>query len=152
MTAYIEKYLSPEVDCAYEGWSVQRLQNLLNRKELARMPVIASDHQLVGSVGSADIYQLMNQEETYRAQLVNDNFRRTTGHDVENLDELTQWARRALVYCTVHQIMQPAGNQIDISANESAVKQALQLTSQQTLWVTRQGILIGQITAAKLLA
>ncbi|MDO3387266.1 CBS domain-containing protein [Gilvimarinus sp. SDUM040013] len=143
--------MTTHVDCAYEGWSLQRLQNLLNQKELTRVPVIASDHQLVGSVGSADIYRLMNQEETYRAQLVNDNFRRTTGSDIDNLDELTQWSRRAQVYCTVHQIMQPADNQIDISASQSELKAAMLHASNQTLWVTRLGLLVGKIEAVDLL-
>lgn len=152
MGTYIQDILSTQVDCAYEGWSLQRLQNLLNRKELARVPVIAADHQLVGSVGSADIYRLMNQEETYRAQLVNDSFRRVTGQDIDNLDELTQWSRRAQVYCTVHQIMQPAPHQIDVNAGREEVIQAMLNAPRQTLWVTQRGILIGQISAISLLA
>lgn len=152
MSEYLETIMTKGADCAYEGWSVQRLQDFLCRKELARVAVIASDHQLVGSVGLADIYHLMNQEETYRAQLVNDSFRRTSGQDLENLDELTDWARRALVYCTVHQIMQPAVEQIDIAASEAEARAALKAASHQTLWVTRAGLLIGTLSASALLA
>lgn len=152
MSGYLETVISEGADCAYEGWSVQRLQDFLCRKELARVAVIASDHQLVGSVGLADIYHLMNQEETYRAQLVNDSFRRATGQALDNLDELSNWARRALVYCTVHQIMQPAVAHIDIEASEAEARTALIAAPHQTLWVTRAGLLIGTLSASALLA
>ncbi|UTF61582.1 CBS domain-containing protein [Gilvimarinus sp. DA14] len=143
--------MTTQVLCAYEGWAIQRLDHFLKRHELARVPVIASDHQLVGSVSSADIYCLMQMDETYRAQMVNDNFRRNTGHDVDNLDELTQWTRRAHVYCTVHQIMQPDALQLDEGVSIELVRQTLKQAKANVLWLTRNGLLSGQISAHQLL-
>ncbi len=140
-----------DVLCAYEGWAIQRLDHFLKRHELARVPVIASDHQLVGSVGSADIHRLMQMDETYRAQMINDNFRRSTGHDMDNLDELTQWTRRAHVYCTVHQIMQRDTLHLDEDASLEEIRRALKTAQTDTIWLTRNGLLSGQIHAYQLL-
>ncbi|MCP8897677.1 CBS domain-containing protein [Gilvimarinus xylanilyticus] len=143
--------MTTEVLSAYEGWAIQRLDHFLKRHELARVPVIASDHQLVGSVGSADIHRLMQLDETYRAQMINDNFRRATGQDVENLDELTQWTRRAHVYCTVHQIMQRETEHLEDSTPLKQVREWFKTHSLSTLWLTNDGILSGQIHAHQLL-
>ena len=87
--------MSPEVTCIYEGWSVDRARHFLARHNVSQAPVIASDHQLVGVLSSGEIAEFLNSDETYRAQAVNDSFRRATGAEVENLDELTRWVRRA---------------------------------------------------------
>ncbi|MDO3381121.1 CBS domain-containing protein [Gilvimarinus algae] len=143
--------LEPDVLCAYEGWSLQRLEHFLMRHELARVPVIASDHQLVGSVGSADLHRLMNLEETYRARMINDNFRRSTGQDMDNMDELTQWTRRALVYCTVHQVMLPDPPHVEADDTLQSVRELLVAQGLDRVWVTDQGVLAGAIRAVQLL-
>ncbi len=146
-----QELMTTEVLCAYEGWAIQRLDHFLKRHERARVAVIASDHQLVGSVGSADIHRLMQLDETYRAQMINDNFRRNTGQDIDNLDELTQWTRRAHVYCTVHQIMQREIPSVDQSTPVERVREHFISHKLDTLWITRQGLLCGQIHAYQLL-
>ncbi|WP_020210147.1 CBS domain-containing protein [Gilvimarinus chinensis] len=140
-----------EVHCAYEGWSIQRLDHFLKRYGLAQVPVIASDHQLVGSVGSTDIHQLTHLDETYRAQMINDNFRRSTGHDMDNLDELSQWTRRASVYCTVHQIMNSDVPALDELTSIDKVRRTLKTEQLDVIWLTRNGLLSGQIKAHQLL-
>ncbi|WP_041524141.1 CBS domain-containing protein [Gilvimarinus agarilyticus] len=144
--------MSTQVACIYEGWSVDRARHFLARHNLSQAPVIASDHQLVGVLNSAQIAGFLNSDETYRAQAVNDSFRRATGTEIENLDELTQWVRRAQVYCTAHQIMRTNPVSAEAGTSIEALR-ALALQEQtHAIYLTEAGVLVGVVTALDILA
>lgn len=143
--------MNAQVNCIYEGWSVDRARHFLARHNTNQAPVIASDHQLVGVLNSGEIAAFLNSDETYRAQAVNDSFRRATGTEVENLDELTQWVRRAQVYCTAHQIMRT--NPVSTDANTSIENVRRLMLEHQTdvIYLTKQGVLVGAVAALDIL-
>ena len=144
--------MSPDVTCIYEGWSVDRARHFLARHNVSQAPVIASDHQLVGVLSSSEIAEFLNSDETYRAQAVNDSFRRATGAEVENLDELTQWVRRAQVYCTAHQIMRTNPVSTDADTSIEAVRELMLQQQTDAIYLTEQGVLVGVVTALDILA
>ena len=144
--------MSPDVTCIYEGWSVDRARHFLARHNVSQAPVIASDHQLVGVLSSSEIAEFLNSDETYRAQAVNDSFRRATGAEVENLDELTQWVRRAQVYCTAHQIMRTNPVSTDADTSIEAVRELMLQQQTDAIYLTEQRVLVGVVTALDILA
>lgn len=137
--------------CVYEGWAIERLSDFFNRHGIHTAPVIASDHQLVGAVSNGDIYRFLHSDETLRARAVNQHYRRLTGSDMDNLDELTRWTHRAHHYCTVHQIMQTAVPQL---TEDCQLKEAIALLRDcqvNELFVTRGQVLTGRLDAKQIL-
>ncbi|WP_339615736.1 CBS domain-containing protein [uncultured Gilvimarinus sp.] len=151
-TTPVRSIMSPHVTCIYEGWSVDRARHFLARHNVSQAPVIASDHQLVGVLSSGEIAGFLNSDETYRAQAVNDSFRRATGTEVENLDELTQWVRRAQVYCTAHQIMRTNPVSADADTSIETVRSLMLAQQADVIYLTEQGVLVGVVTALDILA
>ncbi len=148
----LAELMNTELLCVYEGWSIVRLSDFFNRHGIHYAPVIASDHQLVGGVGNGDIHRFLHSDETLRARAVNQHHRRLTGSDLDDPVELTRWTHRAQHYCTVHQIMTPT---VPSLPEDSALREALSLLTTgpgDTLFVTREGILVGQLNCQQVLA
>jgi len=147
----VECVMSTELLCVYEGWSIERLRRFLNRYNKVQAPVIAADHQLVGVVDSGDIEHFLGSDETRRAQAVNQRYRLATGANMDNLDELTAWTRRAEHYCTVHQIMRAPVAQVETGQPLEQVLALLLEENNTEVYVVQSGVLMGSINAHQLL-
>lgn len=136
---------------AYEGWTIQRLADFFIRNNITAVPVIASDHQLVGVVSVTDVFHFHNAGAEKKQEALLNLYHQAHIPQVMP-DDLRTWADHADKSCTVHQIMTPEIISVDL---DDSVRRAARLMVDKHIhrvFVTQRGAIVGVITAMDVLA
>lgn len=142
--------MKTDVIFAYEGWSIKYLANFLSEHKVSGVPVIASDHELVGVVSITDIFNFENQDKKGKVEALRDYYQSSYGNDLDLLD-LDSWSHNAEQSCTVHQIMQ---NRIISVSPETPVPEISRIMLDNKIhrvFVTENGKVSGVISTTNLL-
>lgn len=136
---------------AYEGWTIHRLAEFFVRNNISAVPVIASDHQLVGVVSVSDTFRFNNLDARSKEAALLNLYRNDFHMDVSE-EDLKSWVKDAEKTCTVHQIMTPEVISVDIEQPLAEVARVLLEKHVHRVFVTEKETVVGVITAMDLLA
>ncbi|MFB9885438.1 CBS domain-containing protein [Balneatrix alpica] len=143
--------MTPQVLCAYEGWSIKRLTEFFLRNRISGAPVIAADHSLVGVVSLSDIIQFEQLPEHTKLKMIAETvYQEMLGHPLPEsaLRELSQHASQN---CTVNQIMTPALIAADVQTPLPQVAALMVEHQIHRLFVTDEQKVVGVISSLDLL-
>ena len=136
---------------AYEGWTIHRLADFFVRNNISAVPVIASDHQLVGVVSVSDAFRFNNLDVRNKEAALLNLYRNDFQIDVSE-EDLKSWVKDADKTCTVHQIMTPEVISVDSEDSVDSVARVLLDKHVHRVFVTEKGSVVGVITAMDLLS
>ncbi|WP_430461117.1 CBS domain-containing protein [Thalassolituus sp. LLYu03] len=136
---------------AYEGWTIHRLADFFVRNNISAVPVIASDHQLVGVVSVSDAFRFNNLDVRSKEAALLNLYRNDFRMEVSE-EDLNSWVKDADKTCTVHQIMTPEVISVDVDDSVETVARVLLDKHVHRVFVTDKGSVVGVITAMDLLA
>lgn len=136
---------------AYEGWTIHRLAEFFINRKISAVPVIASDHELVGVVSVSDVFKFNNMTDSARGDALRNHYRDSCGQEI-NEDDLRTWVKNADRNCTVHQIMTPEVIAVDKDAGLSEVVRVLVEGHIHRVFVTDMNRIVGVITAMDVLS
>lgn len=142
--------MSPDLLTAYEGWTIHRLAEFFIKHQISAVPVIASDHELVGIVSVGDVFRFNHLEDGDKSAVLRNYYRDNTGQDINEAD-LRQWAKEADKNCTVHQIMTSEVISVEVDAPINTVSAVLLDRHIHRVFVTDKKIIVGVITAMDVL-
>jgi predicted transcriptional regulator len=135
---------------AYEGWTIHRLADFFINRQLSAVPVIASDHELVGVVSVDDVCRFNNLNEQDKSNALRNHYRDSCGQDI-NEEVLRSWVKDAAKNCTVHQIMTHEVIAIDQAETIEAVAKLLLDRHLHRVFVTENNKVVGVITVMDVL-
>lgn len=135
-----------EVLTAYEGWTIHRLAEFFIHRKISAVPVIASDHELVGVVSISDVFTFNNMSDTARSDALRNHYRDSCGQDI-NEHDLRSWVKDADKNCTVHQIMTPEVIAVEKDSSLNDVMGILLKHHIHRVFVTESKKIVGVITA-----
>lgn len=135
---------------AYEGWTIQRLADFFIRHNISAVPVIASDHQLVGVVSVTDVFHFHNADVASKQEALLNLYRQSYLPDVMP-DDLLHWAEQADKSCTVHQIMTAEVITLDVDAPVSDAVKLMVNKHVHRIFITQHGAIVGVISAMDIL-
>lgn len=142
--------MSPDLLTAYEGWTIHRLAEFFIKHQISAVPVIASDHELVGIVSVGDVFRFNHLEDSDKGAVLRNYYRDNTGQEINETD-LRLWAKEADKNCTVHQIMTPEVISVDVHSPIKSVSAVLLDRHIHRVFVTENKIVVGVITAMDIL-
>lgn len=142
--------MTPDLLTAYEGWTIHRLAEFFIKHQISAVPVIASDHELVGIVSVGDVFRFNHLEDSDKGAVLRNYYRDNTGQDINETD-LRIWAKEADKNCTVHHIMTPEVISVEVDAPIKTVSAILLEKHIHRVFVTKNKIVVGVITAMDVL-
>lgn len=148
---FAEKIMSADLLTAYEGWTIHRLADFFIKHQISAVPVIASDHELVGIVSVGDVFRFNNMPERDKGHVMRNHYRDSCGQDI-NEEDLRSWVKDADKNCTVHQIMTPEVIAVEKNATIHDVTSVLLTHHIHRVFVTEDKKVIGVITAMDVLS
>lgn len=143
--------MSVDLLTAYEGWTIHRLAEFFIHRKISAVPVIASDHELVGVVSVTDVFQFNNSSESAKGDALRNHYRDSCGQEVNEVD-LRNWVKTADKNCTVHQIMTPEIIAVDKEATLETIIRVLVERHIHRVFVTDDRKIVGVITAMNVLS
>jgi CBS domain-containing protein len=126
------------------------LADFFINRQLSAVPVIASDHELVGVVSVDDVCRFNNLNEQDKSNALRNHYRDSCGQDI-NEEVLRSWVKDAAKNCTVHQIMTHEVIAIDQSETIEAVAKLLLDRHLHRVFVTENNKVVGVITVMDVL-
>ncbi len=142
--------MSSDLLTAYEGWTIHRLAEFFIKHQISAVPVIASDHELVGIVSVGDVFRFNNMNDGEKGSIMRNHYRDSCGHDI-NQEDLRAWVKDADKNCTVHHIMTPEVIAVDIDSSLDHVSNILLDKHIHRVFVTENNKVVGVITAMDVL-
>lgn len=142
--------MSSDLLTAYEGWTIHRLAEFFIKHQISAVPVIASDHELVGMVSVGDVFRFNHLEDSDKGAVLRNYYRDNTGQDINETD-LRLWAKEADKNCTVYQIMTPEVISVEVNEPIKSVSSVLLEKHIHRVFVTKDKIIVGVITAMDVL-
>ena len=142
--------MTPDLLTAYEGWTIHRLAEFFIKHQISAVPVIASDHELVGIVSVGDVFRFNNMNEGEKGNIIRNHYRDSCGHDI-NQEDLRSWVKDADKNCTVHQIMTPEVIAVDVTSSVDDVSNVLLDKHIHRVFVTENNKVMGVVTAMDVL-
>lgn len=142
--------MSPDVLTAYEGWTIHRLAEFFIKHQISAVPVIASDHELVGIVSVGDVFRFNHLQDDDKGAILRNYYRDNTCQEINETD-LRLWVREADKNCIVHQIMTPEVISVEASTPIKLVSAVLLEKHIHRVFVTENKIIVGVITAMDIL-
>lgn len=139
-----------DVLVAYEGWTIHRLADFFIRNNISAVPVIASDHQLVGVVSVSDVFRFNSLATVHKEAALTNLYRQDYQMDVPE-EDLRNWVKDADKTCTVHQIMTAEVIAADVNDSVAQVARLMVGKHVHRVFVTEQGSVVGVISAMDLL-
>lgn len=142
--------MTTDVLTAYEGWSIKRLSGFLVKHKISGVPVIASDHSLVGVVSSSDVLNFDSKSQQEKKQMVRDVYSEYSGVEYIEAD-VEAIAKKADENCTVNQVMTPAVIKVD---EESPVEDVIKLMLSHKIhrvFVTKDDVMVGVLSTSNIL-
>ncbi len=143
--------MKTDVIFAYEGWSIKYLAKFLSEKKITGVPVIASDHELVGVVSVTDIFNFENQNKEDKVEALRDYYQSSYGNDLDLVD-LENWSHNAEQSCTVHQIMKDRIISVSPETPIAEVSRIMLKNEIHRVFVTDADKVSGVISTTNLLA
>lgn len=142
--------MKKDVIFAYEGWSIKYLANFLSEHKVSGVPVIASDHELIGVVSITDIFNFENQDKQGKINALRDYYQSSYGNDLDLLD-LDNWSHNAEQSCTVHQIMNDRVISVTPETPVAEVTRVMLNNKIHRVFVAEDGKVSGVISTTNLL-
>jgi predicted transcriptional regulator len=142
--------MTPDILTVYEGWTIHRLAEFFIKRQISAAPVIASDHELVGVVSVADVFQFNAMNEDDKGHLLRNHYRDSCGTEIPE-EDLRSWVKDAEKNCTVHRIMVPEVITVDQRASLYQVSETLLKHHIHRVFVTENNKLVGVITSMDVL-
>lgn len=142
--------MTADLFTAYEGWTIHRLADFFINRKISAVPVIASDHELVGVVSVDDVCRFNNLNEQDKSNALRNHYRDSCGQDI-NEEVLRSWVKDAAKNCTVHQIMTHEVIAIDQGESIDAVAKLLLDRHLHRVFVTADNKVVGVITVMDVL-
>lgn len=142
--------MSPDLLTAYEGWTIYRLAEFFIKHQISAVPVIASDHELVGIVSVGDVFRFNNMNDSEKGSIMRNHYRDSCGQEI-NPEDLRAWVKDADKNCTVHHIMTPEVIAIDVNTELSHLTNVLLDKHIHRVFVTASNKVIGVITVMDVL-
>ncbi|MDM7862157.1 CBS domain-containing protein [Alteromonas sp. ASW11-36] len=151
----LEKYpvaaiASTDLLTAYEGWSIKKLSEFFAKHRITGAPVIASDETLVGVVTQTDVVKFEGSSpDEKEIEKIIQHYIGPQGTVLQS--EIDRIKSRASDYCTVNSIMTPEVFSIDETSPISEAYNIIESHDIHRLFVTRESVLIGVVTAMDIL-
>lgn len=145
-----QEIMTCDLFTAYEGWTIHRLADFFIHRNISAVPVIASDHELVGVVSVDDVCRFNNLNEQDKSTALRNHYRDSCGQDI-NEEVLRSWVKDAAKNCTVHQIMTHEVIAIDQSESVKVVANLLLDRHLHRVFVTDNNKVVGVITVMDVL-
>jgi len=142
--------MTKDVLSAYEGWSIKRLSSFLVKHSISGVPVIASDHSLVGVVSSSDVLDFDSKSQQEKHQMVKAVYREYSGVEYDDKD-VQELARKADENCTVNQVMTQSVIKVDEETSIKDVVRLMLANNIHRVFVTQGEVMTGVITTSNLL-
>ncbi|UTW49311.1 CBS domain-containing protein [Bacterioplanoides sp. SCSIO 12839] len=142
--------MTTEVLTAYEGWSVKRLSDFLVKHRISGVPVISSDHSLVGVVSSSDIIHFDSQSQQQKKEMVRDVYIEFSGMKYSESD-VEALAKKADENCTVNQVMTPHVIKVEETAEVNDVIKLMLKSKIHRVFVTRENVMVGVLSTSNIL-
>lgn len=146
----VEELATQGVLTVYEGWSIKKLSEFFAKHRISGAPVVAADESLVGVVTHTDIIDFdsktPNQEEIEK---IIHHYIGPSG--VIHQSEIDRIKSKAVDYCTVNSIMTPKVFSIEASSSVASAYSLIEKNNIHRLFVTKNSVLIGVITAMDIL-
>ena len=135
---------------AYEGWTIHRLAEFFINRRISAVPVIASDHELVGVVSVSDVFAFNHLADRDKGDALRNHYRDSCGQDIDD-ELLRSWVKDADKNCTVHQIMTPEVISVDLHQPLVGVARLLLEKHIHRVFVTEHKRVTGVITTMDVL-
>ncbi|WP_420590094.1 CBS domain-containing protein [Bacterioplanoides sp.] len=142
--------MTTEVLTAYEGWSIKRLSSFLVKHCISGVPVIASDHSLVGVVSSSDVIHFDSQSQQEKKQMVRDVYAEFAGVEYTEAD-VEALAKKADENCTVNQVMTPHVIKVEETTAVNEVIKLMLASKIHRVFVTRDNMMVGVLSTSNIL-
>ncbi|TVZ38364.1 CBS domain protein [Alteromonadaceae bacterium 2753L.S.0a.02] len=143
--------MSKDVLTVYEGWSVKQLSEFFVKHGISGAPVIAADGELVGVVSHSDVVRFQSRAPSeVELEKLEQFYCGPYGGGLSQI-EIKSLQNRAGETCTVFAIMTPQVISVDITTSVEDACQTIAQNNIHRLFVTKQGKLVGVITAMGIL-
>lgn len=142
--------MTTEVLTAYEGWSIKRLASFLVKHKISGVPVIASDHSLVGVVSSSDVLNFDSKSQQEKKQMVTEVYSEYSGVDYMDAD-IEVIAKKADENCTVNQVMTPVVIKVDENAGVEDVIKLMLSHKIHRVFVTQREMMVGVLSTSNIM-
>jgi predicted transcriptional regulator len=142
--------MTKSVLMAYEGWSIRRLSEFLIKNKISGVPVIASDHSLVGVVTLSDVVKFESKSQSEKSELLSEVYSEFVGQQYDSgLQE--KMMSKAGENCTVNQIMTKHVVQVDASISFQEVAYVMLQNGIRRVFVTKNNLMCGVISGSNIL-
>ena len=147
----VKDIMSSNLLTVYEGWSIRKLSQFFLKHGISGAPVIASDESLVGVVTQSDVIRFETKVPSEKE--VEKLIEQICGPFNRELpkDEISRIQDKANDYCTVNSIMTPSVLNVDESEPVTTAYNLILAHDVHRLFVTRQDVLVGALTAMDIL-
>jgi predicted transcriptional regulator len=142
--------MTKNVLMAYEGWSIKRLSQFLIKNKISGVPVIASDHSLVGVVTLSDVVKFESKSQAEKSELLNEVYAEFVGRQYDD-DLQAQMMSKAGENCTVNQIMTKHVVQVDVATSFQEVAYVMLQNGIRRVFVTKNSLMCGVISGSNIL-
>lgn len=147
----VSQIMTPEVLTVYEGWSIRRLSQFFLKHGISGAPVVASDDELVGVVSQSDVvrFECKKPDEAEVAKIV-EHYCGPLNRQLDQ-SEIDRIQSKAIDYMTVNSIMT---QKVISITDDCSLQKAYKMIIEQDihrLFVTKNGVLKGVVTAMDLL-
>ncbi|MFT6260023.1 MAG: putative transcriptional regulator [Bermanella sp.] len=142
--------MTKSVLMAYEGWSIKRLSQFLIKNKVSGVPVIASDHSLVGVVTLSDVVKFESKSHSEKCELLSEVYSEFVGQQYDT-DLQAQMMSKAGENCTVNQVMTKHVVQVDVDTSFQEVAYVMLQNGIRRVFVTKNSVMCGVISGSNIL-